>query len=299
MNSLSDIYDAQLGDTLVFDNSVDSFEIYRELLTNEKKGVLNSTPDNTQVLTFVDELSMTDFAKILCGSNFNNEDTLSIKIPDGMKPESLKSVVYKHMREAELKYKLTTGLGVITANRRQTAFVSMQRLFNNLKVGDDPRKLPLTKVRSISSTISRIYRTAVELGVVVKVSSDSTNILITKVSDSRDNDSGNFFAELKNWIAGLDYDKQTKIPSHLLEGDVSVAYIKTVISKSGFDCKYSKGWVTKVSVALRRKAGKIDLCAGGRVLKTFDTARVCHLTSKDRALINLLIKPYGKTFEEL
>lgn len=299
MNSLSDIYDAQLGDTLVFDNSVDSFEIYRELLTNEKKGVLNSTPDNTQVLTFVDELSMTDFAKILCGSNFNNEDTLSIKIPDGMKPESLKSVVYKHMREAELKYKLTTGLGVITANRRQTAFVSMQRLFNNLKVGDDPRKLPLTKVRSISSTISRIYRTAVELGVVVKVSSDSTNILITKVSDSRDNDSGNYFAELKNWIAGLDYDKQTKIPSHLLEGDVSVAYIKTVISKSGFNCKYSKGWVTKVSVALRRKAGKIDLCAGGRVLRTFNTVRVCHLTSKDRALINLLIKPYGKTFEDL
>lgn len=299
-SNLSDIYDANPGDELSFPSGSALSDIYAEMLANDKLGRISTHPFGHHVLNIYENINATDFAKLIVGSKFNSDYKFIAKIPSNVTIPTLRSLIYSMMKYSGLKYKLDFTQTHLIATKKVMPTLTGKELINELFIGltvEDPKQVRIERLTSPSSAMTLLYREAVLRGIKINIKITDEYLTVTKKDGEREYGES-YFSRFKTWLTDLTYDTATQIPDELMT-NTTTAYIKTVISKSGFDCKYNKGLVTKVSVALRRKAGKIDLCAGGRVLKTFDTARVCHLTSKDRALVNLLIKPYGKTFEEL
>lgn len=160
------------------------------------------------------------------------------------------------------------------------------------------KSIPTKDISNLRSFRSMVYILANKLGIKVKTNLTLDSLTLTLLGDKPEGTSTtNFSASVTQWLKHIRYDEWTDIPVEFMsKGE---AYLKTVISKSGLDCKYKKGQVIKLKVAIRRKDKCLDLRVDGQVIKTFSTMRVCHLRRHDRALINLLIKPYGKTFEDL
>ena len=61
-NELFEVYDAKVGDVLVLDEPEEV--IYAELLGNLKMGVVHPNPTGQNILTIVDTISASDFARL-------------------------------------------------------------------------------------------------------------------------------------------------------------------------------------------------------------------------------------------
>ena len=299
-SDLSDLYGAEPDEILLFSQDTILRDLYGEALSNNIYIDVSEHPLGHYVVRVEEKTTPTALADMIVKSEFVSEDVFTLEVPDYINLETLRVMIYKRMKPTRLNYSVGLKGNLFFAKKRELinkiGSIDLDKLFVSLTLGSS-KKLDIKNISNLESTLTRVYSKAKETGVTIKINVTEENIIITKVSNSR-NKSDSYFSRFYEWLKSIELDVKCKIPDDLLT-NTTTAYIKTVISKSGFDCKYSKGWVTKVSVALRRKAGKIDLCAGGRVLRTFDTVRVCHLTRRERALINLLIKPYGKSFEDL
>lgn len=175
----------------------------------------------------------------------------------------------------------------------------VMRILTSLKNSETKVKsIPTKDISNLRSFRSMVYILANKLGIKVKTNLTLDSLTLTLLGGKPVGTvTANFSASVTQWLKHIRYDEWTDIPVEFMgKGE---AYLKTVISKSGLDCKYKKGQVIKLKVAIRRKDKCLDLRVDGQVIKTFSTMRVCHLRRHDRALINLLIKPYGKTFEDL
>ena len=78
-NELFEIYDAKAGDVLVLDEPAEV--IYADLLGNQKVGVVHPNPTGQNILTIVETISASDFARLLVGANFCDQDQMVIAIP--------------------------------------------------------------------------------------------------------------------------------------------------------------------------------------------------------------------------
>ena len=173
------------------------------------------------------------------------------------------------------------------------------RILNSLKnSGSSVKSIPTKDISNLRSFRTMVYILSSKLGIKVKTSLTLESLTLTLIGDKPVGTvTANFSASVTQWLKHIRYDEWVDIPDEFMtKGE---AYLKTVISKSGLDCKYKKGQVIKLKVAIRRKDKCLDLRVDGQVIKTFSTMRVCHLRRHDRALINLLLKPHGKTFEDL
>lgn len=144
---------------------------------------------------------------------------------------------------------------------------------------------------------ARIYREAKKKGERVTVRVFSTWVEVTYHPEPAHRI--NYLREFTQWLNGLQYGEQTRIPDYLQYSNE--AYIRTCISKSGLDVKYDSGVVIRLPAALRKQDGQVVLRIHDKVVLTFSCTRVCYLRAHERDRINHLLTEAGLgiRFEDL
>lgn len=301
LTNIADIYGANVGDKIVLDkDSTVVTDIYSEAVANGKWVDIETHPVND---TFV--VSIMDPTKVKVGDIIDHVTNLeeeegrrAILIPDHIKHSSLKSGCYSKMKG--FSFYVGHGYLVVTQKSKMSVNIVLDSDFTE----GDVKTVNKSELKNPSSTITRLYSVAKERGFKVHVKNNVTNLVIThKGCIDDDGETVNprqqsFSAQLRAWLKSLPYDLAVELPEELSSQKPS-NYINTVLNKSEYDCKMLHGKVTKRSATLRKRNGKIELVVKGDVIKVIDKPSLTHISSHDRKLINLLLVPHNKTYEDV
>lgn len=281
------IYDMQPGDVIYIDRDAATVkDIFTEANSCGKWIVVtNSSTSNEYKVEFPTLIKASHVKDQFIESGL--QPTL---VPDNISPTYLSRITREDPRVGGV----VISAGVMKCLPPVEDHKIVKIVYDLMTSDNKTKTIPTKDIHKLGSFKSMLYNVARKLGVKIKTATSTDTLTLTLVGEYVNS---NFFGEFTNWLKDIRHDEWTEIPEKFMTK--GQAYLKTVISKSGLDCKYKKGQVIKLTVAIRRKNKCLDLRINGQVVKTFNTMRVCHLRRHDRALINLLIKPHGKTFEDL
>lgn len=298
-NELFEIYDAKVGDVLVLDEPAEV--IYADLLGNQKIGVVHPNPTGQNILTIVDTISASDFARLLVGANFCDQDQMVIAIPKNINELTLKTVIYKLMRENTVFYKITVDMGYVIAKKKQP------KASNNRKIAASMLTRLTTGMSAIEtrtiddflnlgSFTQAVRREASKRMLRVSIQIIGNSVEVSLAEKSYEKKVTMFSKEFNRWLDGVPFNRWEPVPLSLME-EANVPYIRVLLSKSKYDVSYSKGTIFKKLATLVKLPDRLILRVKGEPVREF--IGVTELTDEQKKLVDVLLMPYGMTHAAL
>lgn len=298
-NELFEIYDAKVGDVLVLDEPAEV--IYADLLGNQKIGVVHPNPTGQNILTIVDNISASDFARLLVGANFCDQDQMVIAIPKNINESTLKTVIYKLMREKAVFYKITVDMGYVIAKKKQP------KASNNRKIAASMLTRLTTGMSAIEtrtiddflnlgSFTQAVRREASKRMLRVSIQIIGNSVEVSLAEKSYEKKVTMFSKEFNRWLDGVPFNRWEPVPLSLME-EANVPYIRVLLSKSKYDVSYRKGTIFKKLATLVKLPDRLVLRVKGESVREF--IGVTELTDEQKKLVDVLLMPYGMNHEAL
>ena len=298
-NELFEIYDAKAGDVLVLDEPAEV--IYADLLGNQKIGVVHPNPTGQNILTIVDTISASDFARLLVGANFCDQDQMVIAIPKNINELTLKTVIYKLMRENTVFYKITVDMGYVIAKKKQP------KASNNRKIAASMLTRLTTGMSAIEtrtiddflnlgSFTQAVRREASKRMLRVSIQIIGNSVEVSLAEKSYEKKVTMFSKEFNRWLDGVPFNRWEPVPLSLME-EANVPYIRVLLSKSKYDVSYRKGTIFKKLATLVKLPDRLILRVKGEPVREF--IGVTELTDEQKKLVDVLLMPYGMNHEAL
>ena len=292
-NELFEIYDAKVGDVLVLDEPAEV--IYADLLGNQKIGVVHPNPTGQNILTIVDTISASDFARLLVGANFCDQDQMVIAIPKNINELTLKTVIYKLMRENTVFYKITVDMGYVIAKKKQP------KASNNRKIAASMLTRLTTGMSAIEtrtiddflnlgSFTQAVRREASKRMLRVSIQIIGNSVEVSLAEKSYEKKVTMFSKEFNRWLDGVPFNRWEPVPLSLME-EANVPYIRVLLSKSKYDVSYRKGTIFKKLATLVKLPDRLILRVKGEPVREF--IGVTELTDEQKKLVDVLLMPYG------
>lgn len=292
-NELFEIYDAKVGDVLVLDEPAEV--IYADLLGNQKIGVVHPNPTGQNILTIVDTISASDFARLLVGANFCDQDQMVIAIPKNINELTLKTVIYKLMRENTVFYKITVDMGYVIAKKKQP------KASNNRKIAASMLTRLTTGMSAIEtrtiddflnlgSFTQAVRREASKRMLRVSIQIIGNSVEVSLAEKSYEKKVTMFSKEFNRWLDGVPFNRWEPVPLSLME-EANVPYIRVLLSKSKYDVSYRKGTIFKKLATLVKLPDRLVLKIKGEPVREF--IGVTELTDEQKKLVDVLLMPYG------
>ena len=298
-NELFEIYDAKVGDVLVLDEPAEV--IYADLLGNQKIGVVHPNPTGQNILTIVDTISASDFGRLLVGANFCDQDQMVIAIPKNINELTLKTVIYKLMRENTVFYKITVDMGYVIAKKKQP------KASNNRKIAASMLTRLTTGMSAIEtrtiddflnlgSFTQAVRREASKRMLRVSIQIIGNSVEVSLAEKSYEKKVTMFSKEFNRWLDGVPFNRWEPVPLSLME-EANVPYIRVLLSKSKYDVSYRKGTIFKKLATLVKLPDRLILRVKGEPVREF--IGVTELTDEQKKLVDVLLMPYGMNHAEL
>lgn len=298
-NELFEIYDAKAGDVLVLDEPAEV--IYADLLGNQKIGVVHPNPTGQNILTIVDTISASDFARLLVGANFCDQDQMVIAIPKNINELTLKTVIYKLMRENTVFYKITVDMGYVIAKKKQP------KASNNRKIAASMLTRLTTGMSAIETRMiddflnlgsftQAVRREASKRMLRVSIQIIGNSVEVSLAEKSYEKKVTMFSKEFNRWLDGVPFNRWEPVPLSLME-EANVPYIRVLLSKSKCDVSYRKGTIFKKLATLVKLPDRLILRIKGELVREF--IGVTELTDEQKKLVDVLLMPYGMNHEAL
>lgn len=292
-NELFEIYDAKVGDVLVLDEPAEV--IYADLLGNQKIGVVHPNPTGQNILTIVDTISASDFARLLVGANFCDQDQMVVAIPKNINELTLKTVIYKLMRENTVFYKITVDMGYVIAKKKQP------KASNNRKIAASMLTRLTTGMSAIEtrtiddflnlgSFTQAVRREASKRMLRVSIQIIGNSVEVSLAEKSYEKKVTMFSKEFNRWLDGVPFNRWEPVPLSLME-EANVPYIRVLLSKSKYDVSYRKGTIFKKLATLVKLPDRLILRVKGEPVREF--IGVTELTDEQKKLVDVLLMPYG------
>lgn len=298
-NELFEVYDAKVGDVLVLDEPEEV--IYADLLGNMKLGVVHQSPAGQNILTIVDTISASGFARLLVGANFCDQDQMVIAIPKNINESTLKTVIYKLMREKATFYKITVDMGYVIAKKKQPKASNNRKIavgmLNRLK--SEKSKIETRAVddfMNLGSFTQAIRREASKMMLRVSIQITGNSVEVSLAEKSYEKKVTVFSKDFRSWLDSVPFNRWEPIPEVLMkENDNSkqtnIAYIKVLLSKSKYNVSYRKGTIFKKLATLVKLPDRLILRVKGEPVREF--IGVTELTDEQKKLVDVLLMPYG------
>lgn len=292
-NELFEIYDAKVGDVLVLDEPAEV--IYADLLGNQKIGVVHPNPTGQNILTIVDTISASDFGRLLVGANFCDQDQMVIAIPKNINELTLKTVIYKLMRENAVFYKITVDMGYVIAKKKQP------KASNNRKIAASMLTRLATGMSAIEtrtiddflnlgSFTQAVRREASKRMLRVSIQIIGNSVEVSLAEKSYEKKVTMFSKEFNRWLDGVPFNRWEPVPLSLME-EANVPYVRVLLSKSKYDVSYRKGTIFKKLATLVKLPDRLILRVKGEPVREF--IGVTELTDEQKKLVDVLLMPYG------
>lgn len=298
-NELFEIYDAKVGDVLVLDEPAEL--IYADLLGNQKIGVIHPNPAGQNILTIVDTISASDFGRLLVGANFCDQDQMVVAIPKNINELTLKTVIYKLMREKAVFYKITVDMGYVIAKKKQP------KASNNRKIAASMLTRLTTGMSAIEtrtiddflnlgSFTQAVRREASKRMLRVSIQIIGNSVEVSLAEKSYEKKVTMFSKEFNRWLDGVPFNRWEPVPLSLME-EANVPYVRVLLSKSKYDVSYRKGTIFKKLATLVKLPDRLILRVKGEPVREF--IGVNELTDEQKKLVDVLLMPYGMNHETL
>ena len=297
--NISDIFDALPGDKIVLDKNVTVIaDVYAEAIANHKWVSVDSHLINPTWIVEIlnpDSLRNVDITNQIVGSDFyglDDDGRMILQFPDHINVSSLQSRIYAKCKGYSVKF---FDNNLILTKRIAT--------FNTGVIMDEFRKGDVKTIGkkecvNLKSTITSLYKIASDHGITVSIKNSAHSIIVTHKSDVSCESELPFAARLRHWLKDLPYDMTVDIPERFTSVK-SMVYINNVFGQSKYTCKVGHGRVTKRSGALRKRMGAIEVVVYEKVIKVINKPSLTNISKRDRTLINLVLKPYNKTYEDV
>lgn len=298
-NELFEIYDAKVGDVLVLDEPAEL--IYADLLGNQKIGVVHPNPTGQNILTIVDTISASDFARLLVGANFCDQDQMVIAIPKNINELTLKTVIYKLMRENTVFYKITVDMGYVIAKKKQPKASNNRKIavsmLTRLKSGMSAIETrTIDDFSNLGSFTQAVRREASKRMLRVSIQIIGNSVEVSLAEKSYEKKVTMFSKEFNSWLDGVRFNCWEPIPLALME-EANVPYVRVLLSKSKYDVSYRKGTIFKKLATLVKLPDRLILRVKGEPVREF--IGVTELTDEQKKLVDVLLMPYGMNHEAL
>ena len=298
-NELFEIYDAKVGDVLVLDEPVEL--IYADLLGNQKIGVVHPNPTGQNILTIVDTISASDFGRLLVGANFCDQDQMVIAIPKNINELTLKTVIYKLMRENTVFYKITVDMGYVVAKKKQPKASNNRKIavsmLTRLKSGMSAIETrTIDDFSNLGSFTQAVRREASKRMLRVSIQIIGNSVEVSLAEKSYEKKVTMFSKEFNSWLDGVRFNCWEPIPLALME-EANVPYVRVLLSKSKYDVSYRKGTIFKKLATLVKLPDRLILRVKGEPVREF--IGVTELTDEQKKLVDVLLMPYGMNHEAL
>ena len=292
-NELFEVYDAKIGDVLVLDEPEEV--IYADLLGNMKLGLVHPSPAGQNILTIVDTISASGFARLLVGANFCDQDQMVIAIPKNINESTLKTVIYKLMREKATFYQITIDMGYVIAKKKQPKASNNRKIavgmLNRLK--SEKSKVETRDVddfMNLGSFAQAVRREASKMMLRVSIQITGNSVEVSLAEKEYVKKVTMFSKEFNNWLDSVRFNRWEPIPEVLME-EGKVPYIKVLLSKSKYDVSYRKGTIFKKLATLVKLPDRLILRVKGEPVREF--IGVTELTDEQKKLVDVLLMPYG------
>lgn len=292
-NELFEVYDAKVGDVLVLDEPEEV--IYADLLGNMKLGLVHPSPAGQNILTIVDTISASGFARLLVGANFCDQDQMVIAIPKNINESTLKTVIYKLMREKATFYKITIDMGYVIAKKKQPKASNNRKIavgmLNRLK--SEKSKVETRDVddfMNLGSFAQAVRREASKMMLRVSIQITGNSVEVSLAEKEYVKKVTMFSKEFNSWLDSVRFNRWEPIPEVLME-EGKVPYIKVLLSKSKYDVSYRKGTIFKKLATLVKLPDRLILRVKGEPVREF--IGVTELTDEQKKLVDVLLMPYG------
>lgn len=298
-NELFEIYDAKVGDVLVLDEPVEL--IYADLLGNQKIGVVHPNPTGQNILTIVDTISASDFGRLLVGANFCDQDQMVIAIPKNINELTLKTVIYKLMRENTVFYKITVDMGYVIAKKKQPKASNNRKIavsmLTRLATGTSAIETrTIDDFLNLGSFTQAVRREASKRMLRVSIQIIGNSVEVSLAEKSYEKKVTMFSKEFNNWLDGVPFNRWEPVPLSLME-EANVPYVRVLLSKSKYDVSYRKGTIFKKLATLVKLPDRLVLKIKGEPVREF--IGVTELTDEQKKLVDVLLMPYGMTHAAL
>lgn len=292
-NELFEVYDAKVGDVLVLDEPEEV--IYADLLGNMKLGLVHPSPAGQNILTIVDTISASGFARLLVGANFCDQDQMVIAIPKNINESTLKTVIYKLMREKATFYQITIDMGYVIAKKKQPKASNNRKIavgmLNRLK--SEKSKVETRDVddfMNLGSFAQAVRREASKMMLRVSIQITGNSVEVSLAEKEYVKKVTMFSKEFNGWLDSIRFNRWEPIPEVLME-EGKVPYIKVLLSKSKYDVSYRKGTIFKKLATLVKLPDRLVLRVKGEPVREF--IGVTELTDEQKKLVDVLLMPYG------
>lgn len=300
LTNLSDIYTAAIGDKIVLNKSLTTMaDVYAEAIENNKwVTVIPHMVNNTYVVEIIDPTTIknkdiTDHIIVSEYHGMEENGKISLLMPNHINLNSLKSRMYTRCQDCDIK--IFEQYIILT---KKVKPFSTLLIINDFNTGDI-KTIDKSKCKNVKSTISALYKAAGDNQIAISINNKTRSIVITHLGDiDYTGQVESFTAKLHHWLNELPYDMSVEIPERFTDVKTS-AYINTVLNKSKFTCKVHRGVITKLSAALKKKNGVIQVIVNERVIKEINKGSLTNIDSRDRKLINLSLKPYKLKYEDI
>ena len=292
-NELFEVYDAKIGDVLVLDEPEEV--IYAELLGNLKMGVVHPNPTGQNILTIVDTISASDFGRLLVGANFCDQDQIVIAIPKNINELTLKTVIYKLMRENTVFYKITVDMGYVIAKKKQPKASNNRKIavsmLTRLKSGMSAIETrTIDDFSNLGSFTQAVRREASKRMLRVSIQIIGNSVEVSLAEKSYEKKVTMFSKEFNSWLDSVRFNCWEPIPLALME-EANVPYVRVLLSKSKYDVSYRKGTIFKKLATLVKLPDRLILRVKGEPVREF--IGVTELTDEQKKLVDVLLMPYG------
>lgn len=292
-NELFEVYDAKVGDVLVLDEPEEV--IYADLLGNMKLGLVHPSPAGQNILTIVDTISASGFARLLVGANFCDQDQMVIAIPKNINESTLKTVIYKLMREKATFYKITIDMGYVIAKKKQPKASNNRKIavgmLNRLK--SEKSKVETRAVddfMNLGSFTQAIRREASKMMLRVSIQITGNSVEVSLAEKEYVKKVTMFSKEFNSWLDSVRFNRWEPVPLALME-EANVPYVRVLLSKSKYDVSYRKGTIFKKLATLVKLPDRLILRVKGEPVREF--IGVTELTDEQKKLVDVLLMPYG------
>lgn len=292
-NELFEIYEAKAGDVLVLDEPAEV--IYADLLGNQKIGVVHPNPAGQNILTIVDTISASDFGRLLVGANFCDQDQMVIAIPKNINELTLKTVIYKLMREKAVFYKITVDMGYVIAKKKQPKASNNRKIavsmLTRLKSGMSAIETrTVDDFSNLGSFTQAVRREASKRMLRVSIQIIGNSVEISLAEKSYEKKVTMFSKEFNRWLDGVPFNRWEPVPLSLME-EANVPYVRVLLSKSKYDVSYRKGTIFKKLATLVKLPDRLILRVKGEPVREF--IGVTELNDEQKKLVDVLLMPYG------
>ena len=292
-NELFEIYDAKVGDVLVLDEPAEL--IYADLLGNQKIGVVHPNPTGQNILTIVDTISASDFGRLLVGANFCDQDQIVIAIPKNINELTLKTVIYKLMRENTVFYKITVDMGYVIAKKKQPKASNNRKIavsmLTRLKSGMSAIETrTIDDFSNLGSFTQAVRREASKRMLRVSIQIIGNSVEVSLAEKSYEKKVTMFSKEFNSWLDSVRFNCWEPIPLALME-EANVPYVRVLLSKSKYDVSYRKGTIFKKLATLVKLPDRLVLRVKGEPVREF--IGVTELTDEQKKMVDVLLMPYG------